>query len=268
MPSANTIKQYERIIHTLESRGMSDIKDTKKVLALVRTKINGEEASLPSQSSQLNAVIWKLGDAPEKDVYREEMLKRNKTIIEGKSYTKTEKSVEWKDLEFLYQEPDDAKEQAILALYSIAPPRRLTDYTQMMVVEKEPDDKSKNYLVLGDKPYFVFNVYKTVKTYGQQKFEVPKRLMLYLKDIIEVGNWMLRTIRNTPYTPQLFSATIKGITERVSKGKIVATVNTYRHAYISELLKYNPTTARRKIISTMMGHNISMQLEYDERDEE
>ena len=268
MPSENTIKQYERIINTLVSRGGTDLTDTKKVLALVKTKINGEEASLPSQSSQLNAVIWKIGDAPQKEVYRKAMMENNKTIFENKTYTKTEKSVEWDELSKLYEKTDRVMDKAILALYSLAPPRRILDYTNMMVVDKEPSDTSKNYLVMGHKPYFVFNVYKTAGTYGKQKFEVPKELLDILTPIIKENDWLLRTTRGTQFTSPLFSLNMKNITERVSDGKIKATINTFRHAFISEILKYNPSTKRRKTISYMMGHNVSTQLEYDERDEE
>jgi len=57
-------------------------------------------------------------------------------------------------------------------------------------------------------------------------------------------------------------------TMKASDEKIRATSNTYRHAYISEFLKGNPTTDERKKVATMMGHSPSMQLEYDERDED
>jgi hypothetical protein len=70
---------------------------------------------------------------------------------------------------------------AVLALYTLIPPRRNQDYTKAVVVkkwtEKMPTDK--NYLDLGGvgKPtQFIFNVYKTAKKHGQYKAPIPEEL--------------------------------------------------------------------------------------------
>lgn len=73
----------------------------------------------------------------------------------------------------------------ILALYTMQAPRRNADYVDMYVVKKAPDDDtSKNYLDLSTH-HFVFNNYKTAKTYKQQQIkispELDEVLDLYLK---------------------------------------------------------------------------------------
>ena len=69
----------------------------------------------------------------------------------------------------------------ILGLYVLAPPRRNLDYC-MMIVDTPIESKEHNYY---HKDKFVFNVYKTSKTYEQQVVPVPEKLnnliKLYLK---------------------------------------------------------------------------------------
>lgn len=74
----------------------------------------------------------------------------------------------------------------ILSLYTETQPRRNQDYLDMYVVKKWNDTMGtdKNYLDLATKQ-FIFNKFKTQKTYGQQKIAIPESLMsvitMYLK---------------------------------------------------------------------------------------
>jgi len=72
----------------------------------------------------------------------------------------------------------------ILTLFSgeYIPPRRSKDYVNFKI--KNIDKNIDNYI---DKKEFVFNTYKTVKTYGQQKVEIPKELKAILNKWIKVN---------------------------------------------------------------------------------
>lgn len=69
----------------------------------------------------------------------------------------------------------------ILSLYTLQQPRRNKDYVEMMIARKAPDDKTKNYLDVADWKW-IFNNYKTEKTYKQKVTDVPDAL----KSILEV----------------------------------------------------------------------------------
>jgi len=266
MPSESSIKQYERVIRTLEKRGLTDLKDVEKVLRTIRTKIDGEPATKATIAQQLSAIMWKVGDkAPEWKRYREEMISANEENAKSKTYTKTEKSMDWKDLKDKYKYKEGSAE-LVLALFALNPPRRIQDYAVMKLVEKEPSDTEVNYLVDNDdKPYFIFNKYKTARHYGQQRlFLTGEMLKFYRNRIAYHMEWDTFLF---PVKEGGRHIEPKNLT-RIMKRESGATANTFRHAYITEFLKGNPTTDQRKKVAEMMGHNISTQLEYDERDED
>jgi hypothetical protein len=68
----------------------------------------------------------------------------------------------------------------VLGLYCLQPPRRNTDYTNMLIVKKVPEEKTKNYLDIKNWDW-IFNNYKTQKTYKQVKQEVPPELCDLIK---------------------------------------------------------------------------------------
>jgi hypothetical protein len=71
----------------------------------------------------------------------------------------------------------------ILSLYTLQPPRRNKDYTDMMVSRGIPETTEKNYLEIDGKSWkWIFNNYKTQKKYKQQVVDVPDDL----KSVLEV----------------------------------------------------------------------------------
>jgi hypothetical protein len=75
-------------------------------------------------------------------------------------------------------EEKDIRNLLLIALYTFEnnPPRRLMDYSRMIYVHNQPEEISKelNYCVRGEK--FIFNKYKTYKTYGKQEIEICSEL--------------------------------------------------------------------------------------------
>ena len=69
----------------------------------------------------------------------------------------------------------------VLGLYTLQQPRRNKDYTDCLIVKKVPDDKAFNYLDVA-KWEWVFNNYKTEKTYKQKILPVPDTL----KELLQV----------------------------------------------------------------------------------
>lgn len=155
----------------------------------------------------------------------------------------------------------------ILALYTMIQPRRNQDYLDMYVVKKLSKDASpdKNYLDLTNNQ-FVFNKYKTAKTYGQQILPIPNELMsvitLFLKHHpIRKTNPKLNMYKllvkydGTPIT------IVNAITRVLNKifGKQIGS-SMLRHIYLTN--KYEDDTLERKKDSEAMGHSLSQQKEY------
>lgn len=121
-------------------------------------------------------------------------------------------------------------------------PRRSKDFCDFKI--KNIDTKKDNYM---DKNKFVFNSYKTAKTYGKQEVDIPVKL----KNII--AKW----IRINPTEYLLFDANMNKLSavklnQRLNKifdGKKVG-VNQLRHTYLTD--KFADTIKREKVIKDTM----------------
>jgi len=176
--------------------------------------------------------------------------------------------------------PEQATEllhYVVLSLYADIQPRRNQDYLDMWVVhpsKKMPVDKmptDKNYLVVENKipKEFVFNKYKTAKTYGVQRQAIPSTAEAPLSDAISTylkhhplakGN----KSKATEYkflvlpdgTPLTAVNSITRILNKVFNKKIGSSM--LRHIYLSS--KYDV----KDMIDTAtnMGHSVSEQKKY------
>lgn len=146
----------------------------------------------------------------------------------------------------------------ILSLYTDTQPRRNQDYLDMMVVKKWKDDmpKEMNYYDLKSNR-FIFNKYKTSKTYGQQIVELPDSLKETLKYYIR-RHPMTKEIK-TDY-PLLVNSIgepldkVNSITRVLNKifGKKVGS-SLLRHIFITD--KYGGTLVEQMKDAKAMGHS-------------
>lgn len=127
----------------------------------------------------------------------------------------------------------------ILTLFNgeYIPPRRSKDYVNFKI--KNVDKEKDNYM---DKKEFVFNSYKTAKTYGQQKVEYPKELKTILNKWLKVN----------PTDYLLFDSSLKPLSnvklnQRLNKlfGKKVG-VNQMRKTFLSN--KYGDLIDTKKAL--------------------
>ena len=155
----------------------------------------------------------------------------------------------------------------VLSLYQDIPPRR-NDYLNMRLVGKEPNDESYNYLVLDDKPRFIYNVFKTAKKEGQVIQDVPenllKKIKLYLKYRNDISK--LNKNLNVPFLVH-FNGDIIGkhknditrILNKIFHPKKISS-SMLRHIYLSG--KYGDTLNEMKNDSKLMSHSLGMQKDY------
>ena len=128
--------------------------------------------------------------------YNKEEAKQTKTKTQEENWVKKD------DLDKIYEELktnanllykkknltasdyQDIQNYIILSLFGgfYIPPRRSKDYVKLKIskINKTED----NYI---DKNEFVFNSYKTAKTYGQQKLDIPKELKTILNKWIKIN---------------------------------------------------------------------------------
>ena len=178
----------------------------------------------------------------------------------------------------------------LAGIYTIVPPRRIADYVNMFIYNGEEHpinpvnlkniNDTKNYFyynttfedsrpeereVLGPQgpnnpAYFIFNNYKTKKTYGSQIFKVPDELKYMILEYIKN--------RKLKHDTNLFLLkTTKGQGNiqfyRLLQNTFQCSVDAIRHSYISHMFENDiPTTQELKNNSIFMAHSISMHLDY------
>jgi integrase len=150
----------------------------------------------------------------------------------------------------------------VLSLYTDIQPRRNADYTEMRVVKswKEDAPKEHNYYDIKGKR-FIFNKFKTAKTYGQQIVELPQSLVDTLTYYIK--RHPLAKERKTDY-PLLVEASgeplvaVNAITRILNKifGKKVGS-SMLRHIFVTD--KYGGVKKEQIKDALAMGHSVAEQ---------
>lgn len=135
------------------------------------------------------------------------------------------------------------------------PPRRSLDYCAMKIKNINKDED--NYI---NKNKFIFNRYKTAKTYGQQELEIPQQLKNILNRWIAIndGEYLLRDKNGN----QMTSTKLNQYMNRIFGGKKIAT-NMMRHSYLTD--KYKVTSEENKKLEKdmeAMGSSENMALNY------
>ena len=213
----------------------------------------------------------------EKKIYRDEMMDEINTLKKEASKQEPnekqkENSITQEELHkiheklkkratLLYKSKDlsiddliEIQDYVILSLYILIPPRRIMDYSEFKI--KNIDREIDNYM---DKNSFVFNKFKTAKTYGSQKVEIPKELKSIITKWIKVNPTDYLLFNNQKN--KLIGTTL---TQRLNRifGKNIS-VNAIRHSYLSS--KYQSSIEQKKNMEsdmTQMGTSIAQQNTY------
>jgi integrase len=148
----------------------------------------------------------------------------------------------------------------VLSLYTDIQPRRNADYTEMRVVRswKEDAPKEHNYYDIKGKR-FIFNKFKTAKTYGQQIVELPQSLVDTLTYYIK-----RHPLKKSNDYPLLVEASgeplvaVNAMTRILNKvfGKKVGS-SMLRHIFVTD--KYGGTKTEMEKDATAMGHSVAEQ---------
>jgi integrase len=280
--SQNSIKLYLSILKNLnDKREIKDFKfldNPKKILDKIK------DYKITTQRNVIIAIVSVLKNLGN-DLYKKYydiMLDLNKKIEDGakenkKTETQNKNWIKWDDVTAKFEELknnnkmpknisetqyDNLLDTVILGLFVLLAPRRNKDYLQMKVSNSGNglDDKY-NWLDM-KKKQFIFNNYKTEKTYGQQIIDVPVGLIdiikKYLKYKKEGDGYLLVKFNGD----RLISD--NSLTRRLNKifGKNISS-SMLRHIYLSD--KYGKVQEEMKDDAEMMAHSVSQQKEYIKR---
>jgi len=134
------------------------------------------------------------------------------------------------------------------------PPRRLLDYADLLHAKpatQEEADRS-NYV---DKGYFIFNVYKTAKTHGQNKVKIPKELYQLIKYLHAQRPDRLHVLFNDNNEKMSTNSLHKKLLKMFEFG-----VDMLRSIYLSSMYKNTPSLADMTKTAKRMGHTVQTAL--------
>lgn len=139
----------------------------------------------------------------------------------------------------------------ILALFTLIAPRRSKDYVDFKIknINKDKD----NYM---DKGKFIFNSYKTAKTYGQQEVSIPKELTTIINKWVKI-NPTEYLLFDSNFN-QLSAVKLNQRFNRMFDGKKIA-INAMRHSYLTD--KYADDSRKKKALENdmeNMGSSLDM----------
>ena len=280
-------RNIERLAETKEIKDFNFLKDTKNIKSILALyKPETQNSILQS----VNRVLEQLNDAELLDTYRKLYYEVHNNIRTTPSDIKTETQeknwIDWNDRlkkqnELMKkavetQKWDDILNAFVLMLYTANEPRRNQDYLDMVIIrsKKYPYDeklsKDKNYLLLKPnlknlegKYYFVFNKFKTAKSFGKQVFAVPNDIEVFFEKVYYPNYPAKKGKENallvdTNGNALHFVNSITRILNKVFDKKIGASM--LRHIYLTH--KYGETYKEREIISKKMSHTIGTQHKY------
>jgi hypothetical protein len=217
--------------------------DTSKLRAIMLEDANKYNEELRSQKMNDKQKENWLTMEEIKDVYKR-VYRKALPSMKKDTLTKSE-----------YQ---DIYDFVLLSLYTLIPPRRSQDFSEMKIRNYDPE--VDNYF---DGKHLVFKKYKTAKNYGTQTIKPTPRLKNILLKWKEINkhDYLLSSYAG-------HKASVSRITLLLNRifGKNVSTT-LLRHIYISsKVLPNTPTINEREQIAASMGHSIKEQELYKKID--
>jgi hypothetical protein len=159
---------------------------------------------------------------------------------------------------------DTLVDHMILSLYTLQPPRR-NEYFDMLIAKSQAElDDTHNWLLwTPKKKEFIFQRYKTAKTYGSERMPVDKKLAEVIKNYFKYRDSIALPGNNSflvKYGNENFENS-NDITRRLNRalGKNISS-SMLRHIYLTE--KYGKTIKLMEQDAKSMGHSTEEQRNY------
>jgi hypothetical protein len=253
-------KWYYNQTEVLKALNAKDAKTRKTILAALLALVGKEHSA--KYSAQMTEDIGEYNAWLEKQEKTEKQKENWKTVADIEAvvmdYETRAKAIMKKETALTSEDRKTLVSWMLLALTTghYIPPRRSMDYALMKF--RNYNKASDNFL---DKNQFVFNQYKTAKTYNQQTIEIPRsfRVLItkYIRTIPDGVDTLLYDTKNGEMS------SVK-ITQRLNAlfGGARVSVSMLRHIYLTDKLGNIPRLEELNKLAEDMGHSRQMQLEY------
>lgn len=284
----STAHQYLQTLYKLNNgKGFNNLAWAKKVEEVQKIIDTYAPSTQQSQYGTLASALSLFNDKPTyKKTYnhwRDALLEARKgnTADNERTEKQEENWLSWEDVE---KKKSGLKEESlslplnkkltapqyekllnyvIVSLYTDVVPRRNQDYLDMYVVKKLGKDyaKDKNYYEISGKR-FVFNKYKTSKTYGEQVIDIPDELQQTLSQFIKHHphnkekeyKLLVKQDGSALNTVNAITRVLNRIFERNIGSSML------RHIYLTS--KYGAQLDDMKSTAKDMGHSVEQQRNY------
>jgi hypothetical protein len=266
---ASILKNLHKKVFDDKTFSLSDFDETERVLDYLKDVPPNKRKTILSAlviiSSGKVADDYRTKMNEDVSAYNAEIQKQTKSETQQENWVETNEIQEIfrnleNDAKIIYKKSNKSvsdlqaiQNYIIVALSSglLIPPRRSLDYVNFKI--KNIDREKENFL---DKNKFVFNSYKTFKTYGRQELEIPKTLKSILTKWIKINptDYLLFDANMN----QLSSVKLNQRFNRIFGGKKVS-VNNFRHTYLTD--KYKKTSEESKQLARDMeaiGSSVDM----------
>jgi hypothetical protein len=251
------LDDVDKVIHTLRSKYYNDNSFNGYLIAF--TVVLSHIPELRSDYLKASTLT--------KDLTNQIQAKRDDNILEY-----PDKIIDLSDRKVLLDNIDklpNITDKLIYGLNVLIPPRRL-EY-RFVILTDETDTKllmdTNNYLIIRDKWRFVFNEYKTAKTFEQQVIPIPDDLKLILVDYINVKGlnvgdllFSLQRDKQKEISQSSFSSLISNVFKKVHG---VAISNRFlRYSAASNATNQKLSKKDRQQLAFDMGHSLIQNLSY------
>jgi hypothetical protein len=263
--SDSSIKTYTSILKNIHKKvfpnkemQMSDFNNTDEILGYLRDSPPNKRKTI------LSALVILTGKDDYRDLMNNDVKEYNEQIEKQEmSETQRDNWITTEEIETIFKAlENDAKmlfkksnrtnsdiqqiQNYIIVLLCSGlffPPRRSLDWCLMKIKNVNRDED--NYI---DKNKFVFNKYKTSKSYGKQELDIPSQVKSILNKWIKINNsdYLLYDNNGNPLT----SVKLNQRLNRIFGGKKVG-VNNFRHTYLTD--KYAKVSQENKKLEKDMS---------------
>ena len=281
------LKDFDKVKEFLETNKASTKKNR---LASISVVLRIDEDKNEELIKKYNEYMY---DVAKK--YEEEIAKNKKSKVQSDNWVKLDellkvfnilkKEVFAEELHKGHKKFASKDEKELLqkfmvsSLYTLIPPRRNRDFSEMKVIteaeynkltDSEKDDL--NYLVIKNKSnmFFSFGDYKTKRVHGLQKVVIPKKLRQVLniwRKFNPKAEWLISNNRGNKMSANSLTKYLMKIFSKTGKKNISSSM--LRHIFIT----YNPTLKEIREqkkegekIAKDMGHTTDMQEKYVKKD--
>jgi len=255
------IANYEAILAHLNPLKASIRKTKLACLIVFISKTEGNEKA----TEAMRKIMMSDKTETEEEDQKQELTPRQeegwlpwKEVLERYHVLEKDANRLWKKPSLDKSEFHHLQTYVLLSCLVLLPVRRSLDWVSFKL--RNEDKEKDNYLAYDKrKPVFVFNDFKTKRTYGQQRVPIPTKLATILRKWSEVS----------PHDSLLMNYNQKGPMNQTQLSVLLhqffskpISTSLLRHIYLTHLHENTPGLKQMTETATTMAHSITQQLEY------